>query len=216
MVLPLKVGCSVSTNHSPKQNCRNNQKKNRFEKIPKDPKRSTLETFHLVSHKVYEEYPIHPRSLFCRKDSFRVYVGTNVLLFLILIVLFSFLLLVETTKDQLFDLYEEFGEVMEVYVPVDRSTGNGRGFAFVTMKEEDVETAIAQTNGLDFEGRKLVVSVPLRKCVTRMKCEHPIPPACYVCLLELTLFNLLPIFPFYHLQLPAKSPNPRLRLVQAG
>ena len=77
---------------------------------------------------------------------------------------------------------------MEVYVPVDRSTGNGRGFAFVTMKEEDVETAIAQTNGLDFEGRKLVVSVPLRKCVTRMKCEHPIPPACYVCLLELTLF----------------------------
>lgn len=59
--------------------------------------------------------------------------------------------------------YEEFGEVKEVYIPVDRETGAGRGFAFVTMKAEDADSAIEGTNGLLFDGRKLVVSEPLRK-----------------------------------------------------
>lgn len=61
------------------------------------------------------------------------------------------------------ELYSEFGEIVEVYIPMNRETGNGRGFAFVTMKTEDADRAIEETNGIDYQGRNLVVSVPLRE-----------------------------------------------------
>lgn len=67
----------------------------------------------------------------------------------------------ECTREEVFEFYSEYGEVSEVYVPVDPVSGNGRGFAFVTMKEEDADKAIEATNGQEFGGRKLVVSVPL-------------------------------------------------------
>ena len=66
-----------------------------------------------------------------------------------------------TTKEQLIEYYSEYGEVSEVYIPVNAETGLGRGFGFVSMKEEDVDEAIEATNGQMFEGRRLVVSVPL-------------------------------------------------------
>lgn len=48
-----------------------------------------------------------------------------------------------------------------MYIPVDPNTGAGRGFGFVTMKEEDVQRALDETNGTEFGGRKLIVSIPL-------------------------------------------------------
>jgi RNA recognition motif-containing protein len=67
----------------------------------------------------------------------------------------------EATKEALMEFYRAYGEVIEVYIPLDAATGNGRGFAFVTMKEEDAQAAIDATNGMEYEGRKMVVSVPL-------------------------------------------------------
>jgi RNA recognition motif-containing protein len=67
----------------------------------------------------------------------------------------------DCTKEEVAEFYSEYGDVTEVYVPLDSQTGNGRGFAFVTMKEEDADKAIEATNGQLFGGRKLVVSVPL-------------------------------------------------------
>lgn len=65
------------------------------------------------------------------------------------------------SKEDIADFYTEFGEVIDVYIPQNPSTGEGRGFAFVTMKEEDVNNAIEGTNGADFGGRTLVVNEPL-------------------------------------------------------
>lgn len=65
------------------------------------------------------------------------------------------------TKEEVAEFYSEFGEVVNVYIPPNRETGQGRGFAFVTMKEEDTENAIEATNGMDFGGRTLVVNAPL-------------------------------------------------------
>lgn len=65
------------------------------------------------------------------------------------------------TKNELKDLYTEYGEVVDVYVPINPDTGEGRGFAFVTMKEEDYAKAIESTNGTEFGGRTLVVNEPL-------------------------------------------------------
>lgn len=76
------------------------------------------------------------------------------------------------TKDELKDLYSEYGEVVDVYIPPNPETGEGRGFAFVTMKEEDFLKAIEGTNGVEFGGRTLVVNEPLppgKKAPTRGK-----------------------------------------------
>lgn len=39
--------------------------------------------------------------------------------------------------------------------------GDPRGFAFVTVKEDDVDKVIEATNGVDFMGRNIVVNLPL-------------------------------------------------------
>lgn len=68
-----------------------------------------------------------------------------------------------TTKDDLVEYFRsvvESGEIRDVYIPL-KKTGEGRGFAFVTVKEEEMDAAIDATNGQEYEGRKMVVNVPL-------------------------------------------------------
>jgi RNA recognition motif-containing protein len=67
----------------------------------------------------------------------------------------------EITNEELTDLFGEYGEVLEVYVPVNRMKNTGRGFAFVTMKEEDIANAIEQTHGKEVQGRPITSSIPL-------------------------------------------------------
>jgi len=64
-----------------------------------------------------------------------------------------------TTEDGLNSLFGEFGEVSEVAVITDRDTGRPRGFAFVTMPEDnEAKAAIEALNGQEFEGRSLNVN----------------------------------------------------------
>jgi RNA recognition motif-containing protein len=52
------------------------------------------------------------------------------------------------------------GEVREVAVPTDRETGRPRGFAFVTMADEQsAQNAISQLNGAELDGRQLRVDI---------------------------------------------------------
>ncbi len=52
------------------------------------------------------------------------------------------------------------GEVREVALPTDRETGRPRGFAFVTMADEQsAQNAISQLNGAELDGRQLRVDV---------------------------------------------------------
>jgi RNA recognition motif-containing protein len=44
---------------------------------------------------------------------------------------------------------------------LDTESGRARGFAFVTIDEDDADKAIEATNGQTFMGRQLAVSVPL-------------------------------------------------------
>ena len=58
-------------------------------------------------------------------------------------------------------LFEKFGELSDVYLPKDPSTGEKRGFAFVTfVDEKDSKDAIAQLDGKEVEGRPLKVNKP--------------------------------------------------------
>lgn len=55
--------------------------------------------------------------------------------------------------------FSEYGEVSDVFIVKDRNTGRPRGFAFVTFAEgEDADRAVAEMNGKEVGGRKIVVS----------------------------------------------------------
>lgn len=68
-----------------------------------------------------------------------------------------------TTKEEISSFFAEYGSVADVYIPQNPETGEGRGFAFVTMQEDDVQKAIDGTNGAEFGGRLVVVNEPLPK-----------------------------------------------------
>ncbi len=64
-----------------------------------------------------------------------------------------------TTDESLQALFSNYGEVQEVAVITDRDTGRPRGFAFVTMaNDQEGQAAIDALNNNEFEGRALNVN----------------------------------------------------------
>jgi RNA recognition motif-containing protein len=64
-----------------------------------------------------------------------------------------------TTEESLRALFDNYGQVDEVAIISDRETGRPRGFAFVTMANDDEATkAIESLEGEQFEGRTLRVN----------------------------------------------------------
>ena len=64
-----------------------------------------------------------------------------------------------TTEESLEALFSNFGQVEEVAIINDRETGRPRGFAFITMPNDDeARKAIEEINGTEFEGRSLTVN----------------------------------------------------------
>ncbi|TCK19183.1 RNA recognition motif-containing protein [Thiogranum longum] len=75
----------------------------------------------------------------------------------------------DTTSDQLRELFSTHGEVKSVKLVSDRYTGKPRGFAFVEMDDEAVETAVNAMDGVEFEGRNLKVNLAKPRGVWRMR-----------------------------------------------
>jgi RNA recognition motif-containing protein len=65
-----------------------------------------------------------------------------------------------TTEDELRTLFAKAGTVASVAVKKDRSTGDARGFAFVTMASQaEAQKAISKFDGLYWNNRELKVSL---------------------------------------------------------
>ena len=63
------------------------------------------------------------------------------------------------TENGLKELFEGFGEVTTSKIITDKFTGSSRGFGFVEMTNNDeAQRAIAELNGKEFQGRKIVVN----------------------------------------------------------
>ncbi|MFP4144934.1 MAG: RNA recognition motif domain-containing protein [Phycisphaeraceae bacterium] len=62
------------------------------------------------------------------------------------------------TEQTLSAAFGVYGQVDQVELSVDRGTGRSRGFAFVTMPDEDARSAIEQLNGVEIEGRPMAVT----------------------------------------------------------
>jgi cold-inducible RNA-binding protein len=66
----------------------------------------------------------------------------------------------EVTENDLMDLFGQHGSVIEVNLVLDKFSGRSRGFAFVTMaNDEDAQKAIEGLQGQNFHGRDLTVNV---------------------------------------------------------
>ena len=60
------------------------------------------------------------------------------------------------TEDQVKEFFGQFGEIHSVKIITDRATGRSRGFCFVEM--ENADAAMAELNGKEFGGRKLMIN----------------------------------------------------------
>ncbi len=65
----------------------------------------------------------------------------------------------KATQESLAELFGQYGTVSEVFIATDRETGRSRGFAFVTMADDEAaKQAIEKANGQPFDGRNLTVN----------------------------------------------------------
>ena len=65
----------------------------------------------------------------------------------------------EATADDLFELFQQHGQVAFAQVIMDHDTGRSRGFGFVEMRTEaEAQQAIAALHGVRFRGRMLIVN----------------------------------------------------------
>lgn len=63
-----------------------------------------------------------------------------------------------TTDAQLEEHFASIGKVLSAKVIVDRNTGQGKGFGFVEMENEEMaKTAMDKLNGSDLNGRTIAV-----------------------------------------------------------
>ncbi|KAH7086360.1 hypothetical protein FB567DRAFT_444807 [Paraphoma chrysanthemicola] len=72
------------------------------------------------------------------------------------------------TEDEIRQHFSNFGRLEEVHVPLKKSDGKGKGYAFVQFKEpEQAVEAYDNTDGTIFQGRLLhIISAKVRKDVT--------------------------------------------------
>ena len=78
----------------------------------------------------------------------------------------------QATEEDIRDVFVEYGTVSRITLPVDKETGNRRGFAFIDMAEDEQEDlAIAELDGAEWLGRNLRVN----KAKPRGSDSRPIP-----------------------------------------
>jgi RNA recognition motif-containing protein len=63
------------------------------------------------------------------------------------------------TEEELRELFSQAGEVVSVFIPVDRETKRPRGFAFVEMVDDAAaDQAITMFDGSEMGGRRIAVN----------------------------------------------------------
>lgn len=57
------------------------------------------------------------------------------------------------------DIFEEYGNVIEAKIITDKHNGRSKGFGFVIMNNtSDAKTAISELNGATLENRQIIVN----------------------------------------------------------
>ncbi len=63
-----------------------------------------------------------------------------------------------TSEEDLQKAFAEHGEVIGCRIITERATGRSRGYGFVEINDTDQEQMIEKMNGVELDGRRLVVN----------------------------------------------------------
>ncbi len=63
-----------------------------------------------------------------------------------------------TSEEELEQYFAQHGQVLGCRIITERATGRSRGYGFVEVNDEDADSIIEKTNGMEIEGRRLVVN----------------------------------------------------------
>ena len=63
------------------------------------------------------------------------------------------------SEEDIRELFEKFGNITEIAIPITRETGKPRGFAFITFENEDSAKKALVLDGQEVDGRKIRVSI---------------------------------------------------------
>lgn len=63
-----------------------------------------------------------------------------------------------TKEPELEEFFSQYAEVLECRIITERATGRSRGYGFVEVNDDCLEDILEKTNGVELEGRKLVVN----------------------------------------------------------
>jgi RNA recognition motif-containing protein len=97
-----------------------------------------------VDGKILEVKEAKPKgSVATRKQGTKLFIGN-----------LSFYTPIETLRE----VFGEFGEVFDVFLPLDGETGSPRGFGFITMDSEGAQRAIEELNDAEVDGRYIQVA----------------------------------------------------------
>jgi len=61
-----------------------------------------------------------------------------------------------TCKEDIIEVFSEYGKINRVTMPIDRETGKPRGFAFIEFEDESKEDSIIEElDGAEWMGREI-------------------------------------------------------------
>ncbi len=63
------------------------------------------------------------------------------------------------SEDDIRELFEKYGTITEIAIPVNRENQKPRGFAFITFEGEDSAKKALALDGQEVDGRKIRVSI---------------------------------------------------------
>ena len=64
-----------------------------------------------------------------------------------------------TEEDELSQLFNQFGNVLEAVIIMDRATNRSKGFGFITFESSEAAESALSLNDQDFNGRKIAVKM---------------------------------------------------------
>jgi RNA recognition motif-containing protein len=67
------------------------------------------------------------------------------------------------TTDSLREMFSQYGEVTDAFIPTDRETGRSRGFGFVTFANEADAQKALEMDGKEVDGRAIKVNLAKAK-----------------------------------------------------
>ncbi|HHX77553.1 MAG TPA: RNA-binding protein [Firmicutes bacterium] len=63
-----------------------------------------------------------------------------------------------TTEEEVKAFFSNHGEVIDCRIITERATGRSKGYGFVEVAEEDADRMISALDGVEMNGRKIVVN----------------------------------------------------------